>query len=111
MGDLGIFFQSASTLMAGKRPPLPLILTANELFGGDVVYFTRAGWSPDRAEAFVALDEAGAEVLEAALEEAVAAGAVVDPYLIDAGQGHYREQIRLRGPTVAYGEEARHVSL
>ena len=97
--------------MAGKRPALPLVLTANELFGGDVVYLTRTGWSPDRAAAFVAMDEAGAEALEASLEEALAAGEVVDPYLIDAGQAHYREQIRLRGPTIAYGEEALHVPL
>ena len=97
--------------MAAKRPPLPLILTANELFGGDVVYFTGDGWSPARREAVVAVDEAGAEALEAALEEAEAEGAVVDPYLIDAGQAHYRERIRLAGPTIAYGEEARHVSL
>jgi hypothetical protein len=97
--------------MAGKRPPLPLILTANELFGGDVVYFTREGWSPVRAEAFVATDEAGAKALEASLEEAIAEGAVVDPYLIDAGQNHYRERIRRNGPTILYGEEARHVSL
>ena len=97
--------------MAGKRPPLPLILTANALFDGDVVYFTRNGWLPDRADAFVAVDEPGAEALEAALEDAVASGIVVDPYLIDAGQAHYRERIRLRGPTVAYGEEARHVPL
>jgi len=97
--------------MAGKRPSLPLILTANELFDGDVVYFTRNGWSPDRAQAFVAVDEAGAEALEASLEEAIADGTVIDPYLIDAGQAHYRERIRRNGPTVAYGEEARHVSL
>ena len=97
--------------MAGKRPSLPLILTANDLFGGDVVYFTRNGWSPDRAEAFVATDEPGAEALEASLEEAIAEGAVVDPYLIDAGQAHYRERIRREGPTIAYGEEALHVSL
>jgi hypothetical protein len=97
--------------MAGKRPSLPLILTANELFAGDVVYFTRQGWSPDRAEAFVATDEPGAEALEAALEDAIAEGAVVDPYLIDAGQAHYRERIRRNGPTVAYGEEALHVPL
>ena len=97
--------------MAGKRPALPLILTANDLFGGDVVYFSRNGWSTDRSQAFVAIDEPGAEALEAALEDAVAEGAVIDPYLIDAGQAHYRERIRLSGPTVAYGEEARHVSL
>jgi hypothetical protein len=97
--------------MAGKRPSLPLILTANELFGGDIVYFTRLGWSSDRAEALVATDEPGAEALEAALEEAAAAGIVVDPYLIDAGQAHFRERIRLSGPTIFYGEEALHVSL
>jgi hypothetical protein len=97
--------------MAGKRPLLPLILTANALFDGDVVYFTPGRWSPDRSEALVAVDEAGAEALEAALEEAIAAGAVVDPYLIDAAQAHYRERIRLSGPTIAYGEEALHVSL
>ena len=97
--------------MAGKRPPLPLILTANALFGGDVVYFTGGHWSADRAAALVATDEAGAEALEASLEAALVAGEVVDPYLIDAGQAHYREQIRLGGPTIAYGEEALHVSL
>jgi len=97
--------------MAGKRPALPLLLTANDLFGGEVVYFTRKGWSADRSRAFVAVDEAGADALEASLEEAIAAGEVVDPYLIDAGQAHYREQIRLTGPTIAYGEEALHVSL
>ena len=97
--------------MAAKRPPLPLVLTANDLFGGEVVYFTRKGWSVDRSQALVAVDEAGADALEASLEEAIADGAVVDPYLIDAGQAHYRERIRRNGPTVAYGEEARHVSL
>jgi hypothetical protein len=97
--------------MAGKRPPLPLILTANALLDGDVVYFTRAGWSPDRAEAFVATDEAGAEALEAALEESIEEGAVVEPYLIEAGQDHYRERIRLSGPTMRYGAEARNVPL
>ena len=97
--------------MAGKRPSLPLILTANELFGGDIVYFTGTGWSSDRGQALVATDEPGAAALETALEEALAAGIVVDPYLIDAGQAHFRERIRLSGPTIAYGEEALHVSL
>ena len=86
-------------------------MRADDLFGGDVVYFTRNGWSADRGLAFVAVDEAGAEALEAALDDAIAEGAVIDPYLIDAGQAHYRERIRLGGPTVAYGAEAAHVSL
>jgi hypothetical protein len=97
--------------MAGKRPPLPLILTANALFDGDVVYFTRKGWARDRAEAFVATDEAGGEALEASLEEAIGQGAVVEPYLIEAGQDHVRERIRLGGPTMRYGAEAGNVSL
>jgi hypothetical protein len=65
--------------MAGKRPPLPLILTANELFGGDVVYFTRNGWSTDRGRAFVATRRGGRRGARSVLEEAVAEGAVVDP--------------------------------
>jgi hypothetical protein len=94
-----------------KRPPLPLILTANALLDGDVVYFTRAGWSRDRASAFVATDEAGGEALEASLEEAIADGEVVEPYLIEAGQDHVRERIRLGGPTIRYGAEASNVPL
>jgi hypothetical protein len=97
--------------MAGKRPPLPLILTANDLIVGDVVYFARKGWSRDRGQAFVATDEAGAEALEAALDEAIEDGAVVEPYLIEAGQDHVRERIRLGGPTILYGAEAGHVPL
>ena len=97
--------------MAGKRPPLPLILTANALLDGDVVYFTRKGWSRQRGEAFVATDEAGGEALDASLEEAIQDGEVVEPYLIEAGQDHYRERIRLGGPTMRYGAEARNVSL
>jgi hypothetical protein len=97
--------------MAGKRPPLPLILTANALLDGEVVYYTRKGWSRDRAQAFVATDEAGGEALEASLEGAIEVGAVVEPYLIEAGQEHVRERIRLGGPTILYGAEAGHVPL
>jgi hypothetical protein len=92
-----------------KRPPLPLILTGNDLIEGDVVYYAGAGWSRDRAKASVAGDEAAAEALEAAL--AAAGGIVVEPYLIEAGQAHVRERIRLFGPTISYGEGAARVSL
>ena len=94
-----------------KRPPLPLVLTANDLLDGEVVYFTRQGWSRNRASAFVAADERGGEALEASLEEALADGAVVEPYLIEADQDHVRERIRLGGPTIRYGAEASHVPL
>jgi hypothetical protein len=81
----------------------PLILTGNDLLEGHVVYFDGAGWTADPAAALVAKDEAGAAALEAALGETH----VVEPYLVTAGLDaaglplpiHYREKIRLAGPT------------
>jgi hypothetical protein len=94
-----------SEQVSSKRMAFPLILTGNDLLAGHVVYFGGAGWSADPAAAFVATDAAGAETLEAALDET----AVVEPYLVttalDAGGRplpvHYREKIRLIGPTYA----------
>ena len=45
--------------MAGKRPALPLVLSASDLFDGDVVYHDGAGWVRSLAAAYVARDEAG----------------------------------------------------
>jgi hypothetical protein len=111
--------------MAGKRPPLPLILTANALLDGDVIFYTGTGWSPRLADALVARDDDGAVRLEAGQQQSEVRGEVVEPYLasvhVDA-QGrllprHYRERIRVKGPTIradlgpqAAGE-ARHVSV
>lgn len=90
---------------ATKRPALPLVLTANELVDGVVVYFDGAGWSPEPAAALVARDEEGAALLEAAL--ATSEPRVVEPFLatvdLDAeGRAipiHYRDRIRVSGPT------------
>jgi hypothetical protein len=109
----------------GKRPPLPLILSANDLLDGTVVYRTDGGWSEHLAGAVVAQDEAGALALEQALlaseqgEEVIAAELI--PVTLDGegriGPSHYRARIRALGPTVrtdlgpqAQGENA-HVSL
>lgn len=90
--------------MAEKRPKLPLILTANELQDGDVVYFDGAGWSPRIEDALVAGDDAAAILLEQRLASDIA---IVEPFLAtvaldDAGRPaptHYREAIRISGPT------------
>lgn len=91
--------------MAGKRPPLPLVLTANDLLEGAVVYFDGAGWSRRLGDARVARDEAGAADLESAL--AASEPRVAEPFLatvLEQREGrlaptHYRERIRLTGPT------------
>ena len=111
-------------MSAGKRPPLPLILSANALLDGDVVYRTADGWSTRLADAVVALDETAASRLEAAQVLAEILGDPIGPALVavalDSGgvvPVHYRERIRALGPTVrpdlgpqAIGEH-RHVSL
>jgi Protein of unknown function (DUF2849) len=91
---------------AAKRPPLPVILLANDLLDGDVVFRTQDGWSRDPALAFVARDDAAAAALEADAAEALAAQQVV-AYLVDVainGEGrpvpaHFRERFKTRGPS------------
>jgi hypothetical protein len=109
-----------------KRPQQALIMSANALLGGEVVYYAAGGaWSPHLAEAVVAATEAEAAALTAAQAAAMASGAVVEPEIVPvatdtAGRlvpSHYREKIRALGPTVrrdlgpqAAGENE-HVSL
>lgn len=93
--------------MAGKRPPLPLVLTGNDLIEGGTVYYAGGGWTADLAGATVAADDAAGVALEEALAAAEQSGEVVEPYLATVAIGadgsvqptHYREKIRLTGPT------------
>ena len=95
-----------------KLPPLPILLTGNDLRFGQVVYYTGDDWCDAIAGALVAPDEAAARRLEAVA--AGSEGAVVNPQLVTAtldangraGPAHYREAIRAGGPTVDYGEGA-----
>lgn len=91
----------------------PAVLTANDLFEGDVVWRAAAGgWTRDPRSAAVFIEQSAAE---AALAGASAAE-VVGPYLVrtalDASgspePAHYRERIRTHGPTIAaaYGPRA-----
>ncbi len=90
-----------------KRPPLPLVLMANDLLDGDVVFRTASGWSRHYREALVAFDADTADRLEAAGRDAMAQNEVVDAYLVDVTltvEGipvprHYREKIRTLGPS------------
>lgn len=92
----------------GKRPPLPLILSANTLLDGVVVYRAGGGWSEHLGDAELARDEAGALALEQALLAAERSEEVLAPELVPValdGAGrivpsHYRARIRALGPTV-----------
>lgn len=94
-------------MSALKRPPLPVILLANDLLDGEVVFWTGTHWSPLPAKAQVAQDDEAATTLERAASAGLAAQKVVDATLVDvtvdpagtATPNHYREKIKTVGPT------------
>ena len=85
-------------------PKTPVILTANDLRSGEVVYWAaQLGWQAtiDLAEIFRDISVAQAQVSEN--DDPLR---IVGPYLasvrIDNGRivpGHYREEFRMSGPT------------
>lgn len=83
------------------------MLTGNDLLEGHAVWFDGASWSADPAAAQVAADEPTARALEALIPAAEAT--IVEPYLVTAALDaagrpaarHYREKIRVLGPTFA----------
>ena len=91
-----------------KFPALPVILLANHLLDGDVVFRTSEGWTLDPAWALIANDAATAEALDAAGTAALAANEVVDAYLVDvaidtnghAVPRHFRERFKVLGPSI-----------
>lgn len=110
--------------MAEKRPPLPLMLTAQDLRRGGVVYWDGRGWARRIEDGLVASDDAAAAALEAERDAARAGDDVIDVFLFalspDAAgarlPAHFRERARLIGPSFRddFGrnpEGASHVSL
>ena len=95
-------------MSAGKHPPLPVILLANDLLEGVVVFWTGTAWSPDPYKAYVAQKSDEAAALEAMGQRAFAQNLVVDPALVDvtldqqgrAIPNHFRERFKVSGPTV-----------
>lgn len=84
----------------------PQIVTANDLFEGDVVYLTQNGdWARSLRDAFV-LQEPEQAALWLAKADAQQ-GKIVGPYLADVEIGedgcpepvHFREAFRMRGPS------------
>lgn len=86
----------------------PQILIASDLREGDVVFWSREGWTRDHRAALVAADAAAATALEAKGKADIVANRVVDVYLADVSVGadgapqplHYREKMRAQGPSV-----------
>ncbi|TQM92347.1 DUF2849 domain-containing protein [Roseinatronobacter monicus] len=88
-----------------SRDFAPSVLTANDLFEGDVVYFTATGdWSRQHTDALLFTDQQeAAEALAAAQAQPER---FVGPYLALAHSGlngpepaHFREAFRARGPS------------
>ena len=94
-------------MSAVKRPPLPVILVANDLLEGDVVFAAAEGWTRDPREASVARDDSQARALESFAAGEFRLSRIVDPYLVDVtlnAEGHpvprhYRELLRTLGPS------------
>lgn len=91
----------------------PSVVTANDLFEGDVVYLTpQGGWSRLHAEAELFTEQTAAETaLAAALAQP---DRLVGAYLAPARRGpdgpepaHFREEFRARGPSnYPHGKQA-----
>jgi hypothetical protein len=84
----------------------PVVVTANRLADGAVVYRTEAGrWSTELKAAAVVTTAADATRLlnDAAADITLAVGAYVAPVRVEGGRvapGNLREIIRSRGPTI-----------
>lgn len=90
--------------MAEKRPPLPLMLTAQDLRRGGVVYWDGRGWARRIEDGLVARDAAVAEALEAERDAARAGDDVIDVFLFALAEdsrtpAHFRERARVIGPS------------
>ena len=82
----------------------PQIVSANDLFLGDVVYLTpNQGWTREITDAAIANTKAEAEAL---MDTAIAQHhQVIGPYLVEVAPGahfrpiHFRERYRDQGPS------------
>jgi hypothetical protein len=95
-----------------KRPPLPVILNANNLLEGDVVFWGVQkgveGWVRDHRLSIVANTTEEADRLDAIGQAEFQSNRVVDVYLVDvvldeqgiAQPKHYRERIKTLGPSI-----------
>jgi Protein of unknown function (DUF2849) len=95
-------------MASAPRPPLPVILLANDLLDGEVVFRAETGWTRNPAQALVAISAAMADFLQDEATAAMAGNRVVDAYLVAVtltGQGqpvptHFRERFKVLGPSI-----------
>ena len=88
----------------------PQILLASNLHDGEVMFLGASGWERDHRRARVAHDVATAAELEKIGLADYAANRVVDVYLADVALDsdgapaplHYREKMRIKGPSVRH---------
>ncbi len=86
----------------------PQILFASSLTDGEVVFLGDKGWERDHRNARIAHDATQAAEMERIGQADYAANRVVDVYFADVAIGpdgaptplHYREKMRLLGPSV-----------
>ena len=98
------------------RAKHPKIVTANDLFEGDVIYFTASGgWTREHSEAAIAFTPEEADQLLAAanLQQDRIVGAYLADVSVDDGEEpqpvHFREAFRTRGPSnYFHGKQADH---
>ncbi|WP_294533514.1 DUF2849 domain-containing protein [uncultured Rhodoblastus sp.] len=94
-------------MAAVKRPHMPVMLVANDLLEGDVVFAATEGWTRDPREACIARDDSHAQALESFAADEFRLARIVDPYLVEVtlnAKGHpvprhYREVLRMLGPS------------
>ncbi|MEM1378642.1 MAG: DUF2849 domain-containing protein [Pseudomonadota bacterium] len=99
--------------MAKTRFKHPQVVTANDLFDGDVVYLTaQGGWSVHIHDAAVAHDAENAQALlskGAAQESRIVGAYLADVTICDDSKPHpvhFREVFRTRGPSnYAHGKQ------
>jgi len=98
-------------MAAAKRPALPVILLANDLLNGDVVFAVGdengLNWSRDPGAALIGHDDATADRLGAFAVAELGKQHVVDAYLVDVAiedgvpvPRHYRERMKTTGPSI-----------
>lgn len=101
-----IILSGVEGVVAEKRPPLPVMLTAQRLRDGGVVYWDGAGWTHGIGDGLVAHDDAAATALEAERDAALATGELLDVFLFRVVEengapvpAHFREASRVIGPS------------
>lgn len=97
------------------KPFTPQVATSNHLLEGDVIYFTRPGWTRDLAQAAMARTPEDAEALlaEASRYPLETVGVVLVDVDLSIGvpaPAHFREEFRTKGPSnYFHGKQAEHV--